>query len=215
MGRLVFILRHRLPVIIFIIAALIGGVLIFWYISNKEGGSGSKEISGTQENIYDTEDEVMEMSEEEASTGYYRQPLSSSIPNGLRAVSLPISFFGDVRALREGDGVDIISVFYDPGSNELYSETILSRKEIIILENNKDTPDPENYQDASSSGYLSSGIFNDMSSGNNNISQIKKMIVITFYLEANEVERALKAIEEGQLYLSICPADSKDIDIDF
>ncbi len=215
MGRLVFILRHRLPVIIFIIAALIGGVLIFWYISNKEEGNSSVEISGIQENISDIEYEDMEMPGEEASTGFFGQSLSSSIPYGFRAVSLPISFFGDVQALREGDKVDIISVFYDPGSNELYSETILSRKEIIILKNNKDTPDPENYQGTSSSGYLSSGIFNDMSSGSNNRSQLKKMIVITFYLEANEVERAFEAIEGGQLYLSICPADSKGMDIDF
>ena len=33
---LVFIFRHRLPLIIFILAAVIGGVLIFWYINGKD-----------------------------------------------------------------------------------------------------------------------------------------------------------------------------------
>lgn len=211
MGRLTFILRHRLPVIIFIIAAVIGGVLIFWYISNKEGDISSQEISETQENISDTEDEDMEISGEKASSRHYGQLLSSSIPYGLRAVSLPISFFGDVSAISEGDSVDIISVFYDPGSNELHSEIILGQEEIIILDSNENTLDPENYQDASSSGYLSGGILGSVSSGNNNNnSQLKKILVITFYLEVTEVERTFKAIEGGQLYLSLCPAGSEE-----
>jgi len=209
MGRLAFILRHRLPVIIFIIAAVIGGVLIFWYINSKEGDISNQEISETQENISDTEDEDMEISVEKVSTGHYGQPLSSSIPYGLRAVSLPISFFGDVSAISGGDRVDIISVFYDPDSNELHSEIILGQKEIIVLDSNENTLDPENYQDASSSGYLSGGILSSVSSGNNN-SQLKKILVITFYLEVTEVERTFKAIEGGQLYLSLCPAGSEE-----
>jgi hypothetical protein len=210
MGRLAFILRHRLPVIIFVIAAVIGGVLIFWYISNKEGEISSQEISETQENISDTEDEDIEISGENISSGHYGQLLSSSIPYGLRAVSLPISFFGDVSAISGGDRVDIISVFYDPGSNELHSEIILGQKEIIIIDSNENTLDPENYQDATSSGYLSDGILSSVSSGKNNNSQLKKILVITFYLEVTEVERTFKAIEGGQLYLSLCPAGSEE-----
>ncbi|MCJ7472690.1 MAG: hypothetical protein MUP02_07775, partial [Actinobacteria bacterium] len=80
----------------------------------------------------------------------------------------------------------------------------------IILDSNENTLDPENYQDASSSGYLSDGILSSVSSGNNNNSQLKKILVITFYLEVTEVERTLKAIEGGQLYLSLCPAGSKE-----
>ena len=137
MGRLAFILRHRLPVIIFIIVAVIGGILIFWYISNKEDHNNrNQEISGIQESISDNEYSDTEISGENDFSGYYGQQLSSSIPHGLRAISLPISFFGEVSSIREGDRVDIISVFYDPGSNELYSEVILNEKEIIIFENN-------------------------------------------------------------------------------
>ena len=207
MSRLVFILRHRLPVIIFIIITVIGGVLIFWYINSKEHGS-SQEITETQENISDTVEESTETAGAQASSSYYGQPLSSSIPNGLRAVSLPISFFGDVLALGEGDKVDIISVFYDPGSNELYSEIILGQKEIITLQNNENISNSGSYQGTSSSGYFSGGILNDISSENINNSQLKKILVLTFYLEAFEVEVAFGAIESGQLYLSICPEDS-------
>ena len=210
MGRLVFILRHKLPVIIFVIAAVIGGVLIFWYINNREENiSIGQEYAETQESISTDGEEVSQILGGDTSSKDHGQPVSSSIPNGLRAVNLPISFFGDVSAIREEDRVDIISVFYDPGSNDLYSEIILGQKEIIILEGNEDTLDPGKYQDASDSGYLSSGIFSDMSSGNNNCNQLKKILVITFYLEANEVEKAFKAIEGGQLYLSLCPADNE------
>ena len=210
MGRLVFILRHRLPVIIFIIVAVIGGILIFWYISNKEDhNNGSQEISRIQESISDNEYSDTEISGENDFSGYYGQQLSSSIPNGLRAISLPISFFGEVSSIREGDRVDIISVFYDPGSNELYSEVILNEKEIIIFENNGKDQGLGEYQDTVDSGYLSEGIFSGISSGNNNSSQLKKIIVLTFYLETIEVEKAFRAIEGGQLYLSLCPADSE------
>ncbi len=210
MGRLVFMLRHRLPVIIFVIAAIIGGVLIFWYINNKEenDNSSNQEYSETEETLSINGDEDVKTSGEDISSGDHGKPFSYSIPYGLRAVNLPISFFGDVSAINKGDRVDIISVFYDPNSNELYSEIILGQKEIIILESNEGTQDPENYQGASDSGYLSSGIFSDMSSGNSNSDQLKKIFVITFYLEVTEVKRAFKAIEGGQLYLSLCPVNS-------
>ena len=209
MGRLVFILRHKLPVIIFVIAAVIGGVLIFWYINNKEEnnitGQGYTEIQESISADGDTDSIILD-----GDTSYkdHGQLLSSSIPYGLRAVNLPISFFGDVSAIREGDRVDIISVFYDPGSNELYSEVILYQKEIMLLGNTGKDQDSGTYQDTGGSGYLGDGILGDLPSENNASSQLKKILVITFYLEANEVEKAFKAIEGGQLYLSLCPADS-------
>jgi hypothetical protein len=207
MSRLVFILRHRLPVIIFIIITVIGGVFIFWYINNRERGNRG-EITEIQKNISDTVDETMETIGVQASSSYYGHPFSSSIPSGFRAVNLPISFFGDIAAVVEGDKVDIISVFYDPGLNELYSEVILRQKKIIAFQSNDNTSDLGNYQGASSSGYFSGGVFNDFSSGNINNSQLKKILVLTFYLEVFEVEIAFGAIESGQLYLSICPEDS-------
>ena len=209
MGRLVFMLRHRLPVIVFIVAAIIGGVLIFWYINNKEeSNSTGQEYAEIQENLSIIGDEDVKISGEDISSGDHGKPFSSSIPYGLRAASLPISFFGDVSAISEGDRVDIISVFYDPDSNELYSEVILSQKEIVLLGNTGKDQEQEAYQDKGGSGYFGDGVLGDLSSGNVASGQLKKIFVITFYLEVTEVKRAFKAIEGGQLYLSLCPADS-------
>lgn len=210
MGRLAFILRQKLPLIIFIIAAIIGGILIFWYINNKEenNNGSNQEYAETQESLSVNGDEDVQISGEDIFSGDQGQPLSSSIPYGLRAVNLPISFFGDVRAIREGNRVDIISVFYDPGSNELYSEVILYQKEIILLGNTGKDQDSGIYQDTGDSGYFGDGILGDLPSGNDTSSQLKKILVITFYLEANEVEKAFKAVEGGQLYLSLYSASS-------
>lgn len=213
LGRLAFILRQRLPVIIFVIAAIIGGILIFWYINNKEAenNSSNQEYAEIQENIPVNEDADVQISEENASFKDHGQLLSSSIPYGLRAVNLPISFFGDASGIRQGDRVDIISVFYDPGSNELYSEVILSQKEIILLENTGKDQDPGMYQDAGGSEYFGDGIFEDISPGNGVSGQYKKILVITFYLESIEAEKAFMAIESGQLYLSLCPSERAEI----
>lgn len=203
MGRLAFILRQKLPLIIFVVAAIIGGILIFWYINNKEENNNTgQEYTEIQENISVNGDEDSQILGEDISSKDHGQPMSSSIPYGLRAVNLPISFFGDVSSIREGDRVDIISVFYDPGSNELYSEVVLSQKEIILLGNTgKD-------QDSGGSGYFGDGILGDLPSGNDASRQLKKILVITFYLEADEVEKAFKAIEGGQLYLSLYSENS-------
>jgi len=213
LGRLAFILRQRLPLIIFIIAAIIGGILIFWYISSNEdkNNSSNQEYAEIQESISVDGDEGVQILGENTSSGDHGQPLSSSIPYGLRAVSLPISFFGDASGIREGDRVDIISVFYDPGSNELYSEVILSQKEIILLGNTGKDQDPGTYQDPGGSGYFGNGILGDLPSGNGVSGQLKKILVITFYLEAAEVQKAFMAIESGQLYLSLCPPERAEI----
>lgn len=210
MGRLAFIVRQKLPLIIFIIAAIIGGILIFWYINNKEeNNSAGQEHAEIQESISADGNEDVQILGGNISSKDHGKPMSSSIPYGLRAVNLPISFFGDALAMREGDRVDIISVFYDPGSNELYSEVILYQKEIILLGNTGKDQDSGTYQDTGGSGYFGDGILGDLSSGNDANRQLKKILVITFYLEADEVEKAFKAIEGGQLYLSLYSASSE------
>ncbi len=213
MGRLAFILRQKLSLIIFVIAAIIGGILIFWYISSKEdeNNNTNQEYAEIQESISAGGEEDVQILGENTSSGDHGQPLSSSIPYGLRAVSLPISFFGDSSGIAQGDRVDIISVFYDPGSNELYSEVILSQKEIILLGNTGKDQDPETYQDAGGSGYFGDGILGDVPSGNDISGQLKIILVITFYLEAAEVQKAFMAIESGQLYLALCPPERAEI----
>jgi len=209
LGRLAFILRQKLPLIIFVIAAIIGGILIFWYINNKEENNNTgQEYTEIQESNFSDGETDSQILGEDISSKEHGQPMSSSIPHGLRAVNLPISFFGDVSAIREGDRVDIISVFYDPGSNELYSEVVLSQKEIILLGNTGKDQDSGAYQDTGGSGYFGDGILGDLPSGNDASRQLKKILVITFYLEADEVEKAFKAIEGGQLYLSLYSENS-------
>jgi len=168
-----------------------GDSLIFWYINNKEeNNSSNQEYAEIQESISSDGEADSQISGENTSSGDHGQPLSSSIPYGLRAVNLPVSFFGDVSAMREGDRVDIISVFYDPGSNELYSEVILYQKEIILLGNTGKDQDSGIYQDTGGSGYFGDGILGDLPSENDASRQLKKILVITFYLEAGEVEKA-------------------------
>jgi len=213
LGRLAFIVRQKLPLIIFVIAAIIGGILIFWYINNKEdeNNNSNQEYAEIQESISVDRDEGVQILGDNNSSGDQGQQLSSSIPYGLRAISLPISFFGDSSGIRQGDRVDIISVFYDPGSNELYSEVILSQKEIILLGNTGKDQDPGIYQDPGGSGYFGDGILGDLPSGNGVSGQLKKILVITFYLEAAEAQKAFMAIESGQLYLALCPPERVEI----
>ena len=133
--------------------------------------------------------------------------LSSSIPSGYRAINLPISFFGDISIMEKGDMVDIVSVLYDSSSSELYSEVILAQKKIIMLGCDEDMRDQET---VSGSDYLSGGIFGDLPSNSGGSNQLKKTLIITFYLKPEEVENAFMAIEGGQLYLSLCPAEMGD-----
>ena len=195
--------------IIFVIAAIIGGIFIFRYISNKEveNNSSDQEYTEVPESIYVNGDEDPEISGENDFFKDNGQPFSYSIPYGLRAVSLPVSFFGDVAGIRQGDRVDIISIFYDPDSNVLHSEVILDEKEIILIEYNGNDQDEGEYQGTADSGYFGDGIFGDISSGNDISGRFKKILVITFYLESIEVEKAFIAIESGQLYLSLCPRE--------
>ena len=123
MDRLAFILRQKLPVIIFLFAAVIGGILIFWYVNAREDNNKvMEENPELSENISVKGNMDPELFIENTSLKDDSQFLSSSIPYGLRAISLPISFFGDISSIREGDRVDIISVFYDPDSNQLYCQ---------------------------------------------------------------------------------------------
>ena len=66
--------------------------------------------------------------------GIFIEGLSKMIPSGMKAVSLPVSIFGDCSSLKEGDRVDIISTYYDREKGILDSEKIISAREIIALE---------------------------------------------------------------------------------
>lgn len=213
MGRLAIILKQRLPAIIFIIAAVIGGIFIFRYTNDKEdeNSNGDSQYVEAQDGIDNNGEEGPLAQGQDTAFKERGQPFSSTIPYGLRAVSLPVSFFGDVSGIREGDRVDVISVFYDPGSNELYCEAILYQKEIILLAGSGDDREQGGYQDTGNQGYFGDGILGDISSGNGTGGQYKKILIVTFYLEVIEAEKAFMAIESGQLYLLLCPPEKTGI----
>ena len=123
---------------------------------------------------------------------------SSYIPYDLRAVSIPVNFYGNKSLIKEGDKVDLISTYYEPASSVLYSETLLTEKEVILIESNLKGSYPENEGGNESfmlGSVADSGLL-DSYSGNS--------LVITFYLSKSEAEEVFMATERGTVNLSIC-----------
>ena len=247
MNRLNLILRQKVFSIIFILIAVLGGVFIYWYISNlkskipedmqyqevfiakndiKKGEKISKDLLEKQklpecifsEKFILNEDqilgkeatsdilkgEIIYVDEIEGANLSYNYDLrfSSYIPKNLRAVSAPVNYFGDGLLLRVGDRVDIISTYYDQTDGELKSSTILSEKEIILVENNFEN---SSYDSIKDDDFLSVTMLEEDSDS----SSLSNFLVITFYLEPQEVEKIFLALERGVLNLSIC-SQSKD-----
>ena len=123
---------------------------------------------------------------------------SSYIPKNLRAVSVPINYFGDSSLLRVGDRVDIISTYYECSGGELRSNTILSGKEIILAESNFGSSASDSIE-SNSDFLLGMPIEEDFHSGSPG-----NFIIMTFYLEPSEVEIIFLALERDLLNLSIC-----------
>jgi len=130
---------------------------------------------------------------------YFDLSFSSYIPYDLRAVSIPVSLYGGKSLLEEGDRVDLVSTYYEQENSTLYSETILSEKEIILISSSPE----ESYAggENDSGGFLPVSMFN----GSQVNSNYGKLVIITFYLSKSEVEKVFLALERGVLNLSICP----------
>ncbi len=127
---------------------------------------------------------------------------SAYIPDGLRAISIPVKYYGDHGLIDIGDRIDIISIYYTPDEDTLYSETILSGKEIILIGN---VSGAEKYEDlAGEEDYLFGSII-DQNTGDY---EQGKLIVITFYLEPYDVEKIFLALDRGLLNLSILPKNN-------
>lgn len=129
---------------------------------------------------------------------------SSYIPYGLRAVSIPVNFYGDRSLIKEGDRVDLVSVYYEPVSSSLCSETILSGKEIVLIGSKMDEAGEDYQRNVNSSKGAFSGLASDsglLSAYNENF------LIVTFYLSKKEAEEVFKAIEKGTVNLSICCRD--------
>ncbi|MDD3819523.1 MAG: Flp pilus assembly protein CpaB [Actinomycetota bacterium] len=129
---------------------------------------------------------------------------SSYIPDGLRAVSIPVNFYGDRSLIKEGDRVDLISIYYEPSNSSLCSQTILSGKEIVLIGSRIDEAG-EDYQKNVNSG---KGAFSSLTSDSGLLSTYNEnSLIVTFYLSKKEAEEVFKAIEKGTVNLSICCRD--------
>lgn len=247
MNRITLIIRQKIFSIMFIIIAIIGGIFIYWYISNlkarvsedteykqifvagddirhgEEITEESIKIQRISENIFSEKyitdkdkvlgkkvmEDIMEgeiITVDKLEGMEYDDGLnsgfSSYIPDQLRAVSIPVNFYGDKSLISTGDKVDIISTYYEPESRVLYSSTVLSEKEIVlIISDLKENFSGEEY---GSSSILADSFF-DSSSVNTDYTNL---IILTFYLDVSEAEEVFLALERGLLNLSICPVGS-------
>ncbi|MCL5072270.1 MAG: RcpC/CpaB family pilus assembly protein [Actinobacteria bacterium] len=82
---------------------------------------------------------------------------STYIPEGLRATSIPINYYGDVSLIRVGDKVDLISTYYDKSMEQLITEVVLNEKEVIFIQNNdhlNSTNNPDNQKKENKNDFL-------------------------------------------------------------
>jgi len=132
---------------------------------------------------------------------------SAYIPEGLRATSIPVNYYGDVSLIRVGDNVDLISTYYDKSGEQLISEVVIGEKEIIFIQNSdgsSSTTNPDNQVKESKNDFLFGGI-----SGQDSGSSLSNLIVLTFYLLPAEVENIFLALDRGAINISICPKQAQ------
>ena len=124
---------------------------------------------------------------------------SAYIPEGLRAISIPVKYYGDYNLINIGDRIDIISTYYKTGDDILHSEIILTGKEIVLIGN---VPDSKKYEGMPGEEDL---LFDSLFDQNIENYELGRMLIITFYLEPYEVENIFLALDRGLLNLSILP----------
>ncbi len=134
---------------------------------------------------------------------------SAYIPEGFRAISIPVNYYGDSSLIRVGDKVDLISTYYDKSGEQLISEIVLAAKEVIFIQNNygsNSTKNPDNQVNEGKNDFLFSGITGE-SPGNN----LSNLIILTFYLQPAEVENIFLALDRGAINISICPKQAQSL----
>lgn len=132
---------------------------------------------------------------------------STYIPEGLRAASIPINYYGDVSLIRVGDNVDLISTYYDKLIEQLMTEVVLNEKEIIFIQNNNgpnSINNPDNQVKENKNDFLFGGIIGEDPGIN-----LSNLIVLTFYLLPEEVENIFLALDRGVINISICPKQAQ------
>jgi len=244
MNRISLIVKQKMLSIIFLIIAVFGGIIVFWYISGlkakipensdynlifvaktdiKKGAEIMRELIEEQKipgNIFSEKfiidkDEIIgekvmvdiskgEIITEDKLEGIdsdnsFSLNFSSYIPYDLRAVSIPVSFYGDKSLLEEGDSIDLISTCYEQESGTLYSETVLSGKEIILISDSHGESYAGDENDKGS--FLVDPVITDSSTDSN----YGNLLIITFYLSKSEAEEVFLALERGVINMSVCP----------
>lgn len=122
--------------------------------------------------------------------------ISSYIPQYLKAVSVPVVFYGDISLLSNGDLVDVISVYYEKSKDELISETILDSEELMIIDPGHSTGNMETEGNALFDNMDQHSMFAYQGHVN--------QIIATFFLDSTEAERIFLALERGVLNIAIC-----------
>ena len=199
MNRISLILKNKIPALLFLIVAVIGAILIFWYLNSTRQSDHTDEVIEQNQGLENEEQNVI------GDYGIILDDLSNRIPPGKKSVNLPVSFFGDHSILKIGDRVDIISTCYDKESGELYAKMILSGKKIIDIEPGQDINE-------NSSGSISSSIFPETSFGTDISREISRTLVITYFIGDEEVMNSFMAIESGMLYLALCHGNDANIE---
>ncbi len=116
--------------------------------------------------------------------------LSSHIPRGMRAVTMPVTFYGSEGLLQVGESVDLISTYYSQEHGDMVAITILEQKEVILIGTRS-----EDHQQA---GLLAAeGIRNEAVSQN--------LLTVTLYLSPAEAETVFQAAQRGIINIAICP----------
>jgi Flp pilus assembly protein CpaB len=132
---------------------------------------------------------------------------SSYIPAGLRAVSIPVNYYGEKSLLSVGDNVDLISTLFEKTTDSIISRTILRDKEIILIDgknSSNDLADLSGQKGTTSASndlpafdsILKTDTAEGLKSGN---------CILTLYLKPIEAETVFLALQTGTINLSICP----------
>jgi len=137
---------------------------------------------------------------------------SSYIPSGLRAVSIPVNYYGEKSLLNIGDKIDLVSTLYEKAADSIISQTILWDKEIILINGKSSSNDLEDITGQQDN----TGITNELPSLDN-ILQTSTVAgsksgncILTLYLNPQEVEAVFLALQTGTINLSICPKNISD-----
>jgi hypothetical protein len=173
--------------VLFIAAAAAGMFMLIWSFMPREDDAAIRALE-LEEGI-STEGEIVYGPVQEEKT-------EKNIPGGMKAVNIPVNYFGDPSVLEQGDRVDIISTYYREEEGGLYSERIITYREIIRLE----TKGRMNEESSMASGDL----FIPELSGT--AADIGNIVVMTFFLTDDEVLKSFTALASGMLYIALCPA---------